>query len=76
MEGPLYGNDQKRQKGDLMKSSTQDKAEGTMKDVKGKVKEGLGNATDDPNLTDKALADQAEGKVQKQTGEVKKVFNR
>lgn len=59
-----------------MKSSTQDKAEGTMKDVKGKVKEGLGDATDNPNLHDEGVADQAEGKVQKKTGDVKKVFNR
>jgi len=59
-----------------MKSSTQDKAEGTMKDLKGKVKEGVGKATDDPNLRDEGTLDQAEGKIQKKAGDVKKVFNR
>lgn len=59
-----------------MKSSTQDKAEGTMKDVKGKVKEGVGNAADDVNLRDEGQQDQLEGKVQKKVGDVKKVFNR
>ena len=59
-----------------MKSSTQDKAEGTMKDIRGKVKEGVGNATDDPNLRDDGQLDQAEGKVQKKVGDVKKVFNK
>lgn len=59
-----------------MKSSTQDKSEGTMKDLKGKVKEGLGKGTDDPNLRDEGRADQAEGKVQKKVGDIKKVFDR
>lgn len=59
-----------------MKSSTQDKAEGTLKDIKGKVKEGIGKGVDDPNLRDEGELDQAEGKVQKKVGDVKKVFDR
>ena len=59
-----------------MKSSNQDKAEGTMKDLKGKVKEGVGDATDNPALRDEGQVDQAEGKIQKKAGDIKKVFNR
>ena len=59
-----------------MKSSTQDKAEGTAKKVKGKVKEAAGNATRNPNLRASGRGDQAEGKTQKKVGDIKKVFNR
>jgi len=59
-----------------MKSSTRDKVEGTLKDVKGKVKEAAGADARDRNLRDEGRLDQAEGKVQKKVGDVKKVFNR
>jgi uncharacterized protein YjbJ (UPF0337 family) len=59
-----------------MKSSTQDKAEGTMKDLKGKAKEAIGKGAADENMRDEGRADQAEGKVQKKVGDVKKVFNK
>lgn len=59
-----------------MKSSTQDKAEGTAKDLKGRVKETAGRAVGNPNLQDEGTADRAEGKVQKKTGDVKKVFGK
>ena len=59
-----------------MKTSTQDKVEGTAKDVRGKVKEAAGRAVGNPNLQDEGVADQVEGKVQKKTGDVKKVFNK
>ncbi len=59
-----------------MKDSTRDKAEGTTKDIKGKVKEAAGKAVGNPNLRDEGRADQVEGKVQKKAGDIKKVFNR
>jgi uncharacterized protein YjbJ (UPF0337 family) len=59
-----------------MKDSAQDKAAGTAKDLKGKVKEVAGKATNNPNLRDQGRADQVEGKVQKKVGDVEKVFNR
>ena|GEM_PF-906944 len=59
-----------------MKDSTQDKAIGTAKDLKGKVKEGVGKAVGNPNLRDEGRADQVEGKVQKKVGDVKKVFDK
>ena len=59
-----------------MKSSTQDKTEGTAKDLKGKVKQTVGKAVGNPNLQDEGTLDRAEGKAQKKAGDVKKVFNR
>ena len=59
-----------------MKSSTQDKAEGTGNQLKGKIKEHAGKAVGDPNLRDEGRADQAAGKVQKKVGDVKKVFDK
>ena len=59
-----------------MKSSTQDKAEGSGNQLKGKVKEQAGKAVGNPNLRDEGRADQAAGKVQKKAGDVKKVFDK
>lgn len=59
-----------------MKSSTQDKVEGTAKDVGGKIKEVAGRAVGNPRLQDEGTADRVEGKVQKKAGDVKKVFNK
>ena len=59
-----------------MKSSTQDTAEGTAKDLKGRVKETAGRAVGNPNLQDEGTADRVEGKVQKKAGDVKKVFGK
>ena len=57
-----------------MKDSTKDKARGTAKDMKGKIKEATGKAVGNPNLRDEGRADQVEGKIQKKVGDVKKVF--
>jgi uncharacterized protein YjbJ (UPF0337 family) len=57
-----------------MKSSNQDKAEGTAKEAMGKVKEKTGEVIGNPNLRDRGTAEKVEGKVQKKVGDVKKVF--
>ena len=59
-----------------MKSSTQDKIEGTAKQAKGNVKEVAGRVVGNPNLRDEGTADRLEGKIQKKTGDIKKVFDR
>ena len=59
-----------------MKTSTQDKVEGHAKNLAGKAKAGIGEATNDPKMRDEGRADQLEGKVQKKTGDVKKVFGK
>jgi len=57
-------------------TSTEDRVEGHGKDLKGKIKEGAGKAVGNPNLRDEGRADQAEGKIQRKIGEVKKVFGK
>ena len=59
-----------------MKTSTQDKAEGTAKDLKGRAKESAGKLVGNDRLRGEGRADQAEGKAQKKVGDIKKVFNR
>ena len=57
-----------------MNSSTHDKAEGTMKEAVGKVKEKTGELAGNPDLRDRGTAEKVEGKVQNKVGDVKKVF--
>lgn len=48
-----------------------ERAKGTWNDAKGKVKEGVGDATDDRSLHAKGVVDQAKGKAQKAIGKGK-----
>ncbi len=57
-----------------MKQSSKDQAEGKFHEVKGKVKEKVGRATNDPNLEDEGTAEKVGGKVQKKVGQIEKVF--
>jgi len=57
-----------------MKSSTQDKAEGTFHQVKGKVKEVAGKISGKPELEIEGTVEKNAGKVQKKVGEVKEVI--
>ena len=57
-----------------MKSSTNDKVEGTARNIAGTVKEAVGKATGNDRLKAEGKADQAEGRTQKKIGEIKKVF--
>jgi uncharacterized protein YjbJ (UPF0337 family) len=50
----------------------QDEVEGKGKDIKGKVKEKVGEWTNDQDLEAEGNADQAEGKVQETFGETKR----
>ncbi len=59
-----------------MKSSSQDKVEGTVNEIKGRAKEAYGQATNNPQLRDEGRADRVDGKIQKKVGDVKKVFDR
>lgn len=59
-----------------MKSSTRDKIEGTVKKVKGAVKEKAGQASGDPDLQDRGTAEKVGGTIQKKVGDVKKVFGK
>ena len=57
-----------------MKPSTKDTAQGTFHEVKGKVKEKVGRATNNPDLEAEGQAEKVAGKVQKKIGQVKKVL--
>ena len=57
-----------------MNSSNRDKAEGTVKETIGAVKEKTGELVENPDLQDKGTAEKVEGKVQQKVGDVKKVF--
>jgi uncharacterized protein YjbJ (UPF0337 family) len=59
-----------------MKSSTKDKAQGTFHEVKGKVKEKVGRATNNPDLEAEGQVEKLTGKVEKKVGQVKKVLGR
>jgi uncharacterized protein YjbJ (UPF0337 family) len=60
----------------IMKNSTKDQAEGTMHEVKGKVKEKVGRATKNPNLVEEGQDENVAGKVQKKVGQVERVFEK
>ena len=58
-----------------MKNSTKDQAEGTLHEVKGKVKERVGKTTNNPRLQDEGTDEKVAGKVQKKAGQIEKVFD-
>jgi uncharacterized protein YjbJ (UPF0337 family) len=59
-----------------MKSSTQDKAEGKMHQVKGKIKEAVGKVVGNKDLEAEGKGENFEGKVQEKVGDVKKVLDK
>jgi len=59
-----------------MADSTKDKIEGAVHDVKGTIKEKVGQATKNPDLEDEGTAEKIGGKIQKKVGDVKKVFGK
>jgi uncharacterized protein YjbJ (UPF0337 family) len=58
--------------GGIMKSSTQDRVEGTAKEAKGVAKQEWGKATHDTGKRIEGTLDRAEGKIQRKTGEMKR----
>jgi len=59
-----------------MKQSTRDQAAGKFHETKGKVKEKLGRAGNDPNFEAEGTDEKTAGKVQKKIGQVEKVLGR
>ncbi len=59
-----------------MKQSTKDKAKGKFHEVKGKVKEKVGRATNNPDLEAEGQAEKIGGKVQKKIGQVERVLGK
>ena len=56
-----------------MKASTQDRTEGKLHEVKGKIREEVGKATNDPDLEVSGNAEKNGGKVQKWIGNAEKI---
>lgn len=59
-----------------MKDSTKDKVEGAAHKLKGKVKEGVGRMTKNPDLAAKGTDEKIGGKIQKKVGDIEKVFEK
>jgi uncharacterized protein YjbJ (UPF0337 family) len=59
-----------------MKSSTTDKIEGELHEVKGKVKEKVGQVINNPDLELEGKSENLAGIVQKKVGQFKKVFEK
>jgi uncharacterized protein YjbJ (UPF0337 family) len=59
-----------------MKQSTEDKAKGKFHEVKGKVKEKVGRATNNPDLESEGQVEKAGGKFQKKVGQVENVLEK
>ena len=63
-----------RRKGKMMKPSTQDRTEGKLHEVKGKIKEGIGKATNDPDFEVSGKAERNAGKVQNWIGRAERAI--
>ncbi len=59
-----------------MKSSMRDKAEGTLHEVKGKVKEAAGKLSDNPELEAEGTGEKIAGKIQEKIGQIKKTLGK
>jgi uncharacterized protein YjbJ (UPF0337 family) len=59
-----------------MKSSATDKIEGNVHEAVGKVKETLGNLTNDPKLEAEGHDEHVDGTIQKKIGQIKEVFEK
>jgi uncharacterized protein YjbJ (UPF0337 family) len=59
-----------------MRQSTEDKAKGKFHEVKGKVKEKVGQLTNAPDLEGEGIGEKIAGKVQKKIGQVEKVLGK
>ena len=57
-----------------MKSGMQDQAEGTFHKIKGKVKEVVGDLSDNQELEAEGADEKTAGKVQEKMGQIKKVL--
>ncbi len=59
-----------------MKDSSKDKIDGAAHEIKGAVKEKVGQITNDPDLEAEGTGEKIAGKIQKKVGDVEKVFEK
>ena len=59
-----------------MKPSTENEITGKVHEVKGKIKEKVGQLTNDPTLEGEGIGEKIAGKVQKKIGQLEKIFEK
>jgi uncharacterized protein YjbJ (UPF0337 family) len=59
-----------------MKPGTKDEIAGKIHEVKGKIKEKVGQLTNDPDLEGEGIGEKIAGKVQKKIGQVEKAVEK
>ena len=59
-----------------MNRSTEDQAKGTFHEVKGKIKEKIGELTNDPDLQGEGIGEKVAGKIQKKLGQIEKAIEK
>jgi len=59
-----------------MAQSTKDRVEGSMHEMKGKLKEKAGQLTNNPNLAAEGTDEKVGGKIQRKVGEIEKVLEK
>ena len=59
-----------------MKPSTKNEITGKVHEVKGTIKEKVGQLTNDPDLEGVGIGEKMAGKIQKKIGQVEKVFEK
>jgi uncharacterized protein YjbJ (UPF0337 family) len=59
-----------------MKPSTENEIAARVHEVKGKIKEKVGQLTNDPDLEAEGIGERIGGKVQKKIGQVKKILGK
>ena len=57
-----------------MKQSTKDKARGKFREVKGRVKEKVGRATNNPDVEAEGHVEKVGGRMQKKIGQVERLL--
>ena len=60
----------------MIKRSTKDKREGAFRELKGKLRQKVGQLTNDPALEAKGLGEKISGKIQKKIGDLERVIEK
>lgn len=59
-----------------MKSSTKDRVQGKFHEVKGKVKQKVGQAIGNPDVASEGQAEKLAGKIRKKIGQIENIFEK
>jgi uncharacterized protein YjbJ (UPF0337 family) len=76
IDGKRTSNFNRAKGGNVMKQGTQDKGKGKLHEMKGRVKEKVGRAMNNPNWEAEGIVEKIAGKVQRKIGQVKNAFGK